>query len=283
VGSVYAGRLHRLSLRSGRQLAAALRRPVDSLVRRRGVGPRSTPASRVPGPEAVAGWPRAGRRLSDDVRTGTTVTALTLDGTRWRVSAGGSDDAAGNLAADAVVLATPAFVSAPLLAPVAPGPAAFLAGIDHASVALLGLAVPRDGIDHPMDGSGFLVPRSEGLVLTACSWATTSGCTWPSTRPMALLRVSRPRRRRPRPALPDHELVAAMPPTCARPWACGRARGRAHHPLAVLSQPRPGTWPPWRPPRQAPAVAPAGHHRGWSGAWHPACIRGPARRAGGKR
>ena len=81
-----------------------------------------------------------------------------------------------DLVADGVVLATPAFASAPLLAPIAPEAAAFLAGVDHASVALLGLAVPRDGIDHPMDGSGFLVPRESGLLLTACSWATTK---WP--------------------------------------------------------------------------------------------------------
>jgi protoporphyrinogen/coproporphyrinogen III oxidase len=38
------------------------------------------------------------------------------------------------------------------------------------------LAVPRDGVDHPLDGSGFLVPRPAGLLLTACSWVTSK---WP--------------------------------------------------------------------------------------------------------
>jgi oxygen-dependent protoporphyrinogen oxidase len=102
-------------------------------------------------------------------------------------------------------------VSAPLLAPVAPGAAAVLAGIDHASVALLGLAVPRDGIDHPMDGSGFLVPRGAGLVLTACSWATSK---WPHLAvdpSVALLRASAGHDGDERAlSLPDHELVAAM-------------------------------------------------------------------------
>jgi protoporphyrinogen/coproporphyrinogen III oxidase len=219
VGSVYAGDCDRLSLQvTAAQLAAARDRdPSDpSLV-------RAAAAIRSQGVDTgrpVFLAPRGGvgrladalaEALGDDVRTGTTVTGLTPDGTRWRVSAGGSDDAAGDLAADAVVLATPAFVSAPLLAPVAPGPAAFLAGIDHASVALLGLAVPREGIEHPMDGSGFLVPPSEGLVLTACSWATTK---WPHLAvdpSVALLRASAGHDGDDRGlVLPDHELVAAM-------------------------------------------------------------------------
>ena len=98
--------------------------------------------------------------------------AVVLDravGGGWRV-------APFDVVAGAVVLATPAFVSAPLLAPVAPEAAAFLGGVDHASVALVALAVPREGIDHPMDGSGFLVPRSAGLLLTACSWVNAK---WP--------------------------------------------------------------------------------------------------------
>jgi oxygen-dependent protoporphyrinogen oxidase len=121
--------------------------------------------------------------LGDDLRTGGTVTGLVPEGSGWRI-------APVDVVADAVVLATPAFVSAPLLAPVAPEAAAFLDGVDHASVALLALAVPRDGIDHPMDGSGFLVPRSAGLLLTACSWV---GSKWPHLGidpSVALLRAS---------------------------------------------------------------------------------------------
>jgi oxygen-dependent protoporphyrinogen oxidase len=76
---------------------------------------------------------------------------------------------------------------------------------------MLGLAVPRDGIDHPMDGSGFLVPRSAGLVLTACSWATSN---WPHLAvdpSVALLRASAGHDGDDRsPTLPDSELVAAM-------------------------------------------------------------------------
>jgi oxygen-dependent protoporphyrinogen oxidase len=217
VGSVYAGDCDRLSLQvTAPQLAAA--RDLDpsdpSLVR----AAAAIRAQAVDTGRPVFLAPRGGvgrlagalaAALGDDVRTGTTVTALAADGTGWRV--GTDPTGARHVVADAVVLATPAFVSAPLLAPVAPGAAAVLAGIDHASVALLGLAVPRDGIDHPMDGSGFLVPRGAGLVLTACSWATSK---WPHLAvdpSVALLRASAGHDGDERAlTLPDHELVAAM-------------------------------------------------------------------------
>jgi oxygen-dependent protoporphyrinogen oxidase len=220
VGSVYAGDCDRLSLQvTAAQLAAA--RDLDpsdpSLV-------RAAAAIRAQGVDTgrpVFLAPRGGvgrladalgAALGDDVRTGTTVTGIAPHGTGWRVSTGaGGTGGAGDVVAGALVLATPAFVSAPLLAPVVPGPAAFLAGIEHASVAMLGLAVPRDGIDHPMDGSGFLVPRSAGMVLTACSWATSK---WPHLAvdpSVALLRASAGHDGDDRsPTLPDSELMAAM-------------------------------------------------------------------------
>ena len=45
--------------------------------------------------------------------------------------------------------------------------------VGYADVALVALAVPIDGIDRPLDGSGFLVAQPEGLLLTACSWASS--------------------------------------------------------------------------------------------------------------
>src|SRR5690606_29925912 len=86
-----------------------------------------------------------------------------------------------------------------------------LATIEHASVALVSLAVPRSGIDHPMDGSGFLVPRSAGLLLTACSWVTTK---WPHLAvdpEVALLRASVGHAGDDRgDRLPDEALVAGL-------------------------------------------------------------------------
>jgi oxygen-dependent protoporphyrinogen oxidase len=80
------------------------------------------------------------------------------------------------LAVDGVVLAVPAPVAADLVREVAPRAATPLAAIRYASVALLSLSVPRGSIDRELDGSGFLVPRREGRLTTACSWTSSK---WP--------------------------------------------------------------------------------------------------------
>ena len=93
-------------------------------------------------------------------------------GSRWEVTL--SDG--GRVVAASVVLAGPAGVSAALVAPHAARAGALLAAIPYASVALVALAVPRDGIERELDGSGFLVPRTERRTVTACSWTSAK---WP--------------------------------------------------------------------------------------------------------
>lgn len=71
----------------------------------------------------------------------------------------------GSLEADAVILATPADVTARLLGA---GPAAeALAAIRYQRVATVGLAFPRDRVRHPLDGHGFVAPDG------ACTWASS--------------------------------------------------------------------------------------------------------------
>ena len=75
---------------------------------------------------------------------------------------------------DAIVLATPSWAAADLLAKSHSETAAMISDIDYASVVLVTLAFNSD---HPADielsGSGFLVPASEDLTITACSWASS--------------------------------------------------------------------------------------------------------------
>ena len=75
---------------------------------------------------------------------------------------------------DAIVLATPSWTAADLLAKSHSETAAMISDIDYASVVLVTLAFNSD---HPADielaGSGFLVPASEDLTITACSWASS--------------------------------------------------------------------------------------------------------------
>ena len=65
--------------------------------------------------------------------------------------------------ADAVVLATPAFVSAALLSPFLPEAAAALSEIPYADVRVFGLGYDRVDVPNLLDGFGFLVPRGEGV------------------------------------------------------------------------------------------------------------------------
>jgi protoporphyrinogen oxidase len=79
----------------------------------------------------------------------------------------------GRISAAAVAVTTPAGPAAALVRPHSPRAATLLAAIPYASVVLVSLAVPRDGVDRELDASGYLVPRVEGRLLSACSWASS--------------------------------------------------------------------------------------------------------------
>ncbi len=108
-----------------------------------------------------------------DLRTGTTVRALTRTSSGWRLVTGPTT-APVVLEADAVVIAVPAAPTARLLRPHAPDAAATLAAVEYASVGIVTLAVPRVAATR-LAGSGFLVPPVEGLAIKA---ATFSAAKW---------------------------------------------------------------------------------------------------------
>jgi oxygen-dependent protoporphyrinogen oxidase len=83
--------------------------------------------------------------------------------------------ASGVLEADAVVLATPAFESARLLADVATVSAALLGGIRYVSTAVVFLVYPEGTGDALPDGTGFVVPSGRAP-MTACTWLSNK---WP--------------------------------------------------------------------------------------------------------
>ena len=82
------------------------------------------------------------------------------------------------LAADAVAVALPAAEIARLLAPLADVSA--MRNIPYLSVANVVFGYDAEGFDHPLDGTGFLVPRSEGRLITASTWTSSK---WPHTAP----------------------------------------------------------------------------------------------------
>jgi oxygen-dependent protoporphyrinogen oxidase len=169
LGGVHAGRADLLSARSAVPQVVALAERNRSVYlggRRAGRAPAAT------GPALVTLEGGLGRRVDalaahvDDVRLGTRVDALRpLDG-RYLVRL--SDDT--EMVADAVVLGTPAYETGRLLADVAPEAASAAAAVPYADVASLTLVYPREAIGRELDGTGFLVPPEEGLLLVGCSW-----------------------------------------------------------------------------------------------------------------
>lgn len=77
------------------------------------------------------------------------------------------------LAADAVVLATPASDAGELVAELEPELAMHLREIRYVSMATLSLGFRRADVAHSMSGFGFFVPRHERRRVLACTWTST--------------------------------------------------------------------------------------------------------------
>lgn len=174
LGGINAGRTEELSLDVGAAQLAAVARRSTSLTEGLAEQRRANP----PDPSAPVFYaPRGGMGALVDalaaslaangarVHTSTPVAAIERRADRWLVE--GDDGSVHD--ADAIVVTTPAHAAAPLLAPHSPAAAERLAAIGYASVTLVTLAYDADTVARPLAGSGFLVPRTEGRLLTACS------------------------------------------------------------------------------------------------------------------
>lgn len=183
LGGVYAGLANSIGVRSALPtLAAALDAGAPNLTE--AVGRALPPPSTAP----VFGGIRDGYRVLLDALfaaaapklvTGTSVTDLSRTAHGWLLEPIG--------AVDAVILATPAPVTAALLGTVAPEAAQAAASIDLSSSAVVALALPPDT---PLpDNSGILVATGESLRAKAF---TLSSRKWPhlADRGVAVLRAS---------------------------------------------------------------------------------------------
>ncbi|RPJ47710.1 MAG: protoporphyrinogen oxidase, partial [Chloroflexi bacterium] len=75
--------------------------------------------------------------------------------------------------ADAVILATPAFVTSDLVSPFAPELSQALAGIRYVSTATVTLAYRQPEVGNPLQGVGMIVPRRENRRISACTMTST--------------------------------------------------------------------------------------------------------------
>jgi oxygen-dependent protoporphyrinogen oxidase len=111
-----------------------------------------------------------------EVRTGTAVAGLQLNGTRIDVRL-----ASGEVQRpDAVVLAAPATAAAGLLEGIAPRAAAQVRSIPQGSTAVVSIAYRLDQFPVQPVGHGFLVAAGEPLAIDACTW---SSLKWPGRAP----------------------------------------------------------------------------------------------------
>ena len=90
--------------------------------------------------------------------------------------------------ARAIILAVPAYAAAALLRAFDTTLAGLCDGIPYASTATVAFGYRREQIRHPLDGTGFVVPRVERCPLLAATWVTSK---WPGRAPdgHALLRA----------------------------------------------------------------------------------------------
>ncbi len=119
-----------------------------------------------------------------EMRLNTTVQRITKIGNQYCLEIGNAPP----LKADAIILATPANVSASLLATLDPQLAADLAAIPLASTATVSLAYPLADLPRELNGYGYVIPRCENHPALACTW-TSSKFDQRAPAGFALLRV----------------------------------------------------------------------------------------------
>jgi protoporphyrinogen/coproporphyrinogen III oxidase len=112
-------------------------------------------------------------KLGENVRFGTKVESIAPLGrghteteSGWRVCVSGGQE----FAANAIVLAVPAYGAASLLAQSLPKLSAPLVAIEHPPMTVVSSAYNRNQVRHPLDGFGFMVPSGEGLRTICTFW-----------------------------------------------------------------------------------------------------------------
>jgi oxygen-dependent protoporphyrinogen oxidase len=172
LGGIHAGDVERLSMPAlFPRLAEAERRPGKVLLTLR----RTRQADPHGAFRALAGGMAelvdriAAVLPPGSVRLGAAVTGIQSSGRGWRVAAG---DAAHDAAA--VVIAAPAHAAARLLAPFDAAAAAACGAVPYVSTASVALGWRREDVEHPLQGTGFVVARGHSDArITACTWVSS--------------------------------------------------------------------------------------------------------------
>jgi oxygen-dependent protoporphyrinogen oxidase len=185
LGGISAGEASDLSVVSSFPQLVAMERQYGSLVRGMRAARRARESERVGGrggPEPSAFVSLAGgvgglvdalaerlRASGAVLRANAVVRALARTGPTWSVEIEGGPP----IVADAVLLAVPSHAAGRIAGPLDEGLARALARLHSASTATVFFGYRRADVAHPLDGSGFLVPRAMGRPILAGTWVSS--------------------------------------------------------------------------------------------------------------
>jgi len=180
VGGVYTADPEKLSLRATMPRFVELEERYGSVIRgmvaARRAGAGGVGAARGPRYELFVtlrgGLEDLTRRLvallpAGTLRLRSAVSRIARAPQSWIVTVGEE-----RLEADALCIATPAFVAAPMLEGVSAALASELAAIEHASSATVNLVYRRADVGDPLAAFGFVVPAIERLPIIACTYSS---------------------------------------------------------------------------------------------------------------
>lgn len=183
MSGIYAGDGNQLSLAATFPNLRKAEREYGSLVKSM-LANRAKPAAQ-PNASAAKRWPafltlegglselvaRLEAELSDvNIRLNTRATRITRGAGQpgFQIEIDGAE----TVTADAVILATPAFVTAGLIATLDQTAAEALRHIPYSSTATVSLVYPLTQAAMPFESHGYIVPRSEGRPVLACTWTS---------------------------------------------------------------------------------------------------------------
>lgn len=105
-------------------------------------------------------------QLGERVRTGVAVASVTKSGDGWEVRTTAGE----TLQADLVISAAPAFAAANMLEGVDASMVDTLRQILYSTLNVVCCGFKKEGLGHPLDGFGYLVPKEEGRTVLGTLW-----------------------------------------------------------------------------------------------------------------
>jgi oxygen-dependent protoporphyrinogen oxidase len=178
LAGIHAGDVDRLSIRALFPRLVDAERQSGSVIRAlRALHVRPSPQGAfvsLPGGLGELIETLSGTLASDTIVTNARVASLSRSDTC------SIESTAGRVDARSVILAVPAYVAGAVLRTLDPALAALCEAVPYASTATVAFGYRRDQVSHPLRGTGFVVPRTEGLALLAGTWVSSK---WPGRAP----------------------------------------------------------------------------------------------------